>query len=181
MTPRRSHDPGQGQGEEADLSYFVRERPIGLLLSNLAAVYERAFLLGVTADASFASITAADHAILRCVAQRSATSTEIARTLGISKQAIGKTVNALERRGYVVRSRSAVDLRAQVISMTDQGRLLIERSIRVAESLEARTQAVLGAQDLALLKALLVRTQDAEDQLPVAEPRPQTRSSASRP
>jgi DNA-binding MarR family transcriptional regulator len=165
MTPKRSHASGKGPGVESDLSYFSRERPVGLLLSNLAAVYERAFLLGVTSDASFASITAADHAILRCVAQRSATSTEIARTLGLSKQAIGKTVNALERRGYVVRSRSAVDLRAQVVSMTDKGRLLIARSIRVAEALDARTREVLGAQDLALLKALLVRTQDAEGQL----------------
>lgn len=165
MTPKRSHGSGKGPGLESDFSYFSRERPVGLLLSNLAAVYERAFLQGLTSDASFASITAADHAILRCVAQRSATSTEIARTLSLSKQAIGKTVNALERRGYVVRSRSAVDLRAQVVSMTDKGRLLIERSIRVAKVLDARTREVLGAQDLVLLKALLVRTQDAEDQL----------------
>ena len=165
MTRRRSRDSGNGGAVESDLSYFSRERPVGLLLSNLAAVYERAFLLGLTSDASFASITAADHAILRCVAQRSATATEIARTLGLSKQAIGKTVNALERRGYIVRSRSAVDLRAQVVSMTDKGRLLIERSIAVAGSLDARTREVLGTQDFALLKALLVRTQDAEEQL----------------
>jgi DNA-binding MarR family transcriptional regulator len=165
MTPKRSPGSGKSPGIETDLSYFSRERPVGLLLSNLAAVYERAFLLGVTSDASFASITAADHAILRCVAQRSATSTDIARTLGLSKQAIGKTVSALEWRGYVVRSRSAVDLRAQVISMTDQGRRLIERSIRVARALDARTGEFLGAEDLALLKALLVRIQDAEKPL----------------
>ena len=163
MTRRRSRDSGNGGAVESDLSYFSRERPVGLLLSNLAAVYERAFLLGLTSDASFASITPADHAILRCVAQRSATATEIARKLGLSKQAIGKTVTALERRGYVVRSRSAADLRAQVISMTDKGRRLVERSIRVAKALDARTGELLGAKDLALLKALLVRIQDAED------------------
>jgi DNA-binding MarR family transcriptional regulator len=165
MTQKRFPGPGKGRGVESDLSYFSRERPVGLLLSRLAAVYERAFLLGLTSDASFASITAADHAILRCVAQRSGTSTEIARTLGLSKQAIGKTVNGLERRGLVVRSRSTVDQRAQVVSMTDQGRQLVERSIRVASALDARTQEVLGAQDLALLKALLIRTLDAEDWL----------------
>jgi DNA-binding MarR family transcriptional regulator len=165
MTPTRSRGPGKGPPVEPDLSYFSRERPVGLLLSNLAAAYERAFLLGLTSDASFATITAADHAILRCVAQRSATSTEIARMLGLTKQAIGKTVNALERRGFVARSRSAVDLRAQVVSMTDKGRLLVERSIRVAEALDARARETLGARDLALLKALLVRVQDAEDRL----------------
>jgi hypothetical protein len=41
---------------------------------------------------------------------------------------------------------------------------LVERSIRVAKALDARTQEVLGAPDLALLKALLIRTLDAEDQ-----------------
>jgi DNA-binding MarR family transcriptional regulator len=164
MTRKRIHGPGKGRRVEPDLSYFSRERPVGLLLSNLAAVYERTFLLGLTADPSFASITAADHAILRCVAQRSTTSTEIARKLGLSKQAIGKTVNALERRGFVVRTRSTVDQRVQVVSMTNEGRRLVERSIRVARALDARTQEVLGAPDLALLKALLIRTLDAEDQ-----------------
>lgn len=165
MTPKRSRSPAKGLPVEPDLSYFSRERPVGLLLSNLAAVYERAFLLGLTSDPSFATITVADHAILRCVAQRSRTSTEIARLLGLTKQAIGKTVNALERRGFVARSRSAIDLRAQVVSMTDKGMRLVDRSIRVAEVLDARARESLGAQDFALLKALLVRLEDAEDRL----------------
>jgi hypothetical protein len=38
-----------------------------------------------------------------------------------------------------------------------------EQAVRVAEALDARTREVLGAHDLALLKALLVRIQAAED------------------
>lgn len=144
------------------LSYFAKERPVGLLLSQLAAVYERAFLQGLTSDSTSSSITSAEHAILRCVAQRSVTSTEIARTLGLSKQAIGKTVTALERRGYVARSTSAVDGRAQLVTMTAKGRRLVAQSIRVAKSLDARTAKVLGAADLAVLKALLARTLEAD-------------------
>ena len=48
--------------------------------------------------------------------------------------------------------------------MTDKGRRLVERSVRVARALDARTREVLGAKDLALLKALLVRAQEVEDQ-----------------
>lgn len=144
------------------LSYFAKERPVGLLLSQLATVYERAFLQGLTSDSAHDAISSADHAILRCLAQGSATSTEIARTLGLSKQAIGKTVTALELRGYVARSTSAVDARAQLVAMTAKGRRLVARSIRVAKSLDARTAKVLGAADLALLKSLLWRTLEAD-------------------
>lgn len=145
----------------ADLSYFATERPVGLLFSQLAAVYERAFLQGLASDPTLPPITSAEHAILRCVAQRSTTATEIARRLGISKQAIGKTVAALARRGYLARSTSAADERALVVSMTDKGRRLVRQSIRVAKSLDARTRKLLGAPDFALLKDLLVRTLDA--------------------
>ncbi len=161
MTLRRSRESRTGRASAADLSYFASERPVGLLLSHLAAIYERAFLQGLSSDPAFA-ITSAEHAILRCVAERSSTATEIARTLGLSKQAIGKTVTALERRGYVTRSTSAVDERAQEVSMTEEGRRLVRRSIRVAKSLDARTRKVLGAPDFATLKSLLVRTLEAD-------------------
>jgi len=157
MTPHQSRRPRTSPAGAADLSFFASERPVGLLLSNLAAIYEQAFLHGLISDPTPASITSAEHAILRCVAERSATATEMARTLGLSKQAIGKTVAALERRGYVMRSSSAVDERAQLVSMTEEGRRLARRSIRVAKSLDARTRKVLGARDFASLKALLVR------------------------
>lgn len=141
-------------------------RPVGLVLSNVAAIYELAFLKGLKADASFSSITPADHALLRCVARHRATSAEIARALGQSKQAIGKTVSSLERRGYVVRSRSDFDLRAQIVSITDnKGRRLIERSIRVAKALDSLTQETLGEKNLALLKELLARIHEVEDRL----------------
>ncbi len=162
MTPRRSRESRTSPASAADLSYFATERPVGLLLSQLAAIYERAFLQELSGDPAFASITSAEHAILRCVAARSVTATEIARTLGLSKQAIGKTVAALEHRGYVTRSTNAVDERALIVSMTVEGRRLVRRSIRVAKSLDAHTSKVLGAPDFASLKALLVRTLDAD-------------------
>jgi DNA-binding MarR family transcriptional regulator len=163
VTARRITGPRPGRA--AGSASSAAGRPIGLLLSTLAAIYERAFLEGLTAEAPFASITAADHGVLRCLAERSATSVAIARTLGVSKQAVGKTIASLEQRGFVARHPSATDQRAQVVSLTTAGRKLIRRSLRVATTLEAVTEQTLGHEDLALLKDLLVRAQGAKDRL----------------
>lgn len=161
MTPKRTPKTGAPLSIEPDLAYFQRERPVGFLLSNLAATYERVFLLGLTSAGEHATITAADHAILRCVLRGGATSTDIARMLSLTKQAVGKTINSLEHRGYVARSRSASDQRAQDVTLTEKGTALVGHSIRVAKALDKRAAEILGASDLAKLKTLLVRIQEA--------------------
>lgn len=138
--------------------------PVGLLVSQLAAAYELAFLEGLAAH-GWGGISSADHAVLRSVARGGVTATAIAQALGVSKQAIGKTVGSLERRGYVVRTRSHADGRAQVVSMTDHGRQLVGRAVVVARALDARTREVLGDDDLERLRALLTRLHDARDHL----------------
>jgi len=162
MSSPRSQE-AEGASVGSDSPYLDGERPVGLLLSQLATVYEKAFLRGLASDGSTDAVTSADHAILRSVAHGSATATEIAHELGVSKQAIGKTVGSLERRGYVERRRSEEDHRAQMVSMTDEGRRLVARSVRVARSLDARTRDVLGDEDLALLRSLLIRIHDAAE------------------
>lgn len=161
MTPKRSAKTTTNPATQPDLAYFQRERPVGFLLASLASTYERAFLLGLAAAGPHGSITAADHAILRCVVRGGATSTDIARMLSLSKQAVGKTINALEKRGYVARSRNTSDQRAQDVTLTEKGAALVEHSIRVAEALDRRAGEILGTSDLALLKALLLRIQEA--------------------
>ncbi len=146
-------------------SPFAADPPVGLLLSTLAALYERAFLEGLRADAPFASITTADHGVLRCLAEHPATSAEIARALGVSKQAVAKTVGSLEQRGFVVRHPSEADQRAQVVTLSRAGRRLIERSLRVARALEVVTRETLGKKDLAVLKDLLGRARGAKERL----------------
>lgn len=161
MTPKRSPKTGSSPSMDPKLAYFSQERPLGLLLSNLAATYERAFLNGLTSVAAHATITAADHAILRCVLRGGATSTDIARMVSLTKQAVGKTITALEERGYVARTRSTSDQRAQVVTLTEKGVALVEHSIHVAKSLDQRAEEILGTSDLAKLKTLLVKIQEA--------------------
>jgi DNA-binding MarR family transcriptional regulator len=171
MTPKRRRESERDIAPGSSLSYFAKERPIGLLVANLNAVYQRAFLQRLSTSALSAPISAADHAILRCIAQGIATSTEIARVLGVSKQAIGKTVSSLERRRYLARSVNDADRRASIVTMSAQGKGLVERSIRAAKELDARALRLLGKRDLARLKAWLSLLRDEESRSARAERR----------
>lgn len=160
MSARRRGTRAASTTGEQIATYFATERPVGHLISKLAAHYERAFLEALAAGDRDDAISAAEHAVLRCLAHAPVTSTQIAGMLGVSKQAIGKTVAALEQRGYVARTPLDTDLRAQVVTMTDRGRQLVLRSVQAAKSLDARTAKVLGRRDLATLKTLLARLAD---------------------
>lgn len=57
-----------------------------------------------------------------------ATATDVARRLGVSKQAVGKTLGRLESEGYLARSSDPGDARRSVFVPTARGRDLLTRS-----------------------------------------------------
>lgn len=57
-----------------------------------------------------------------------ATAAELATRLGVSKQAVAKTVSRLETDGYVTRTIDADDSRRKLITPTDRGRALLSAS-----------------------------------------------------
>jgi DNA-binding MarR family transcriptional regulator len=140
---------------KVDTSYFTNQKPIGLLATTVASKYEANFLMLVTSDKLFSSISSSDHAILRFLAFENLTSVELSRKLGISKQAIGKTVSSLEERGFIERRENEMDKRKQVLAMTEKGTKLIAKSIVVAKELEHRTEKLLGVKNFSLLKNFL--------------------------
>lgn len=144
-------------------SYFVEERPIGFLITAAAASFEREFLKKLSEEEALSSITSADHAVLRSVALEESSSVEIARKLGVSKQAIGKTVNSLEERGFIVRKESESDRRKHILVMTNKGQKLVTKSIQAAKELENFTIDILGVKNLNLLKKLLGEIQAAQE------------------
>src|SRR6476659_4869149 len=77
-----------------------------------------------------------------------ATTSELGRRLGVSKQAAAKTVAGLERLGYVAR-----DARAQRIVRTARGDELLALSAETFARLRARWRHELGAVELAGLEA----------------------------
>ncbi|MFV0392979.1 MAG: MarR family winged helix-turn-helix transcriptional regulator [Coprobacillaceae bacterium] len=53
---------------------------------------------------------------------------EIQRIQNLSKPAISQTLNALERKGYIVRSIDSSDRRKIVVSATDEGNLIFSKT-----------------------------------------------------
>ena len=80
----------------------------------------------------------------------------LARRAGVTRQAAGQQVAALERAGYVERGSSAADGRAAVIYQTERGRALLDDALDIVAELESEYAEQLGAARVATLKKLLV-------------------------
>ena len=130
---------------------FDTYRPIGLLIAILAERFEDEFLKRLTATKRFASITVADHRVLRHVAMDASCSIDVARRLGISKQAVGKTVSSLAARGFISIAWSTHDGRAQRLALTKAGRDLISRAAEVARDLDRLSGSAIRPSSLAEL------------------------------
>ena len=81
-----------------------------------------------------------------------ATTSEVGRRLGVSKQAAAKTVAGLERLGYVAREPDVSDARAQRIVRTARGEELLALSAETFDRLRTSWRHALGAAELAALE-----------------------------
>lgn len=83
--------------------------------------------------------------VFQAIGPHGTTAVELGRTLGISKQAAGKTVDSLERLGYVERGRDPRDARRKIVRLTGRGADSLRRSELVFERVRARWMETLGA------------------------------------
>jgi hypothetical protein len=74
---------------------------------------------------------------------------------GVSKQAAGKTVGALERLGYAVREADPTDARSARVRVTEPGRDLLRRSAAIFGELRDAWAARVGADELAAMEEAL--------------------------
>ncbi len=92
---------------------------------------------------------------LQAIGQHGATASEVGRRLGVSKQAAGKTVDRLERLGYVTRAGDDRDARRKLIRLTPQGIELLARSAAIFDDLRAQWVRTLGSARVHDLEAAL--------------------------
>lgn len=91
--------------------------------------------------------------VLQAIGQRGTTAADLGRTLGVSKQAAGKTIDNLERLGYVHRVSDPHDARRKTVRLTDRGVDCLTRSARIFEDLRARWAKTLGQDRLRALES----------------------------
>ncbi|MEU6723337.1 MarR family winged helix-turn-helix transcriptional regulator [Nonomuraea wenchangensis] len=91
--------------------------------------------------------------VMQAIGPGGTTAVELGRTLGVSKQAAGKTVESLERVGYVERATDPDDSRRKIVRLTPYGMDALHRSARIFDDLRARWAAELGVERLRALEA----------------------------
>lgn len=81
------------------------------------------------------------------------TASELGRRLGVSKQAAGKTIEGLERDGYVERVADPADARSKIIRMTPRGAEVQQLAFEAMARLRARWAERLGEEQMAAIEA----------------------------
>ncbi|GAA1893897.1 MarR family winged helix-turn-helix transcriptional regulator [Asanoa iriomotensis] len=100
--------------------------------------------------------------VFQAIGRDGTTAVELGRRLGVSKQAAGKTIDNLERLGYVERATDPYDARRKLVRLTDRGREVLIRSAQIFDELRAEWAAQIGADRLRQLEADLVTVTGAE-------------------
>ncbi|GAA2320183.1 MarR family winged helix-turn-helix transcriptional regulator [Glycomyces scopariae] len=91
--------------------------------------------------------------VFQAIGTRGTTAVELGARLGVSKQAAGKTIAALERQGYVERAPDPHDARRKAVRLTDAGRDVLDRSARTFARVRAQWADTLGPDRLERLEA----------------------------
>jgi len=94
--------------------------------------------------------------VVRALAERPRTLTELAEVLDVSKQAAIKVVDEMERRGFLRREPDPQDRRAKLLRLTERGLAVREAALAESGRMEAELREVAGEADVdALRRAVL--------------------------
>jgi DNA-binding MarR family transcriptional regulator len=91
---------------------------------------------------------------------------EIAENLGVTSQAVSKTVRELEGLGYVDRSADAADGRVRRVALTESGRALLEAGRAIRAELNAELAGALGGDRVAAAAETLRAALEARGAMP---------------
>lgn len=100
--------------------------------------------------------------VFQAIGPDGTTAADLGRRLGVSKQAAGKTIDTLERLGYVERGADPRDARRKTVRLTDRGTDCLARSARIFDRLRADWARTLGEDRLHALEADLRRMTPTE-------------------
>jgi len=100
-------------------------------------------------------LTRSSGDLLQYVDLEGTRSTELARRLGISKQAVGKTINELEEKGLLKRVADCADGRAFLVSFTDAGVEFLLEGHKAIKQIEREYEDQVGAEAMTALRAAL--------------------------
>ena len=133
-----------------------QHQPLGRFLILLFRAFEDDLVRRLEAE-GYSDVTPADLNVLRFVKPTGSTSIEVAKLAGVTKQAIAKSVAAIEGKGYIKRQPNSEDGRSQIIVFTTKGMRLLKTCIAAISQIESIYETKLGKKAFADLKLELTQ------------------------
>lgn len=121
------------------------------LSASINELHERLSELG------FEDIRPTHGFMLKYMIPDGATGIELAEYLGITKQAVSKMIDHLEKNGYVMRKANPNDKRGKIIVLTERGWLVIKAKEKILLDIENRWIENIGAERMKMLKEDLTK------------------------
>jgi DNA-binding MarR family transcriptional regulator len=133
--------------EDPDLAVLVTGAA-RIVADRLVAAVEHAGVLDMRASFGF---------VIRALAARDLTLTELAELLAVTKQAAIKVVDQMEERGYLERCANPADRRAKVLRLTPKAEKVRRAAMSASRRIENELREDLGAEAVAAMRHALLR------------------------
>ncbi|WP_442600621.1 MarR family winged helix-turn-helix transcriptional regulator [Paenibacillus sp. KN14-4R] len=108
-------------------------------------------------ELGFGDIRPAHGFMFKHIIPNGATGIELAEHLGVTKQAVSKMVDYLEKSGYVIRQMHPNDKRGKIIVLTERGWLVMKAKEEITAEIEQRWIDNIGAERMQMLKEDLTK------------------------
>ncbi|WP_432352639.1 MarR family winged helix-turn-helix transcriptional regulator [Sporosarcina sp. A2] len=108
-------------------------------------------------ELGFGDIRPAHGFMFKCIIPNGATGIGISEYLGITKQAVSKMVDFLEKSGYVMRQTHPTDKRGKIIVLTERGWLVAKAKEKILTEIEGRWMENIGSERMQILKEDLLK------------------------
>ncbi len=129
----------------------VRDLHLGRMLLKLERKFTRQVLDKLAQD-GLDDITLRHFVVIPYIDEGGIRAVEIARQVGISKQAVSKLVDELLQKGYVSLKADPDDGRASLVYMNAKGNDFLRRAIEHTKQVESSWQEVVGEKEFKVMK-----------------------------
>ena len=134
----------------------MKRASVGQLLFKCARLLNEQAILRLNRDTRGPAIRASHTNLFPHIDFEGVRLTELARRLGVTKQAVGQLVSELEEMGVVALEPDPSDGRAKLVRFTPRGAKGIEHGLAVLAELERELECKIGKQHMRALHAALL-------------------------
>lgn len=134
-------------------------------IGRLLLLARRDFLarLGELMGGSDETVMAARGRLLPYIDIEGTRSVDLARRLGVTKQAVGRLVKDLEEDGLLFRETDGADGRAFLVKFTDTGLDYLTRMHKCISQIERDYERMVGSEQMEVVRGVLMRIAYGED------------------